>query len=299
MSIETEGNREDKELLAPDTYAPAGEPEPVVGKRRLSILDVVRRLLPPLLVLAGFIGVWYFITYNLLEADQRFLLPPPHEVVQFGFLDSASMEDILAALWSTTQVALVGLLIAIALGMSFAIFMSQAKWIERSFYPYAVVLQTIPILALVPLIGFWFQFNFRSRVIVCVLIALFPIITNTLFGLQSVDRELNDLFTLHGASRFTRLIKLQLPHAMPAIFTGFRISAGLSVIGAIVGDFFFRQGEPGIGRLLDIYRAQLQSAQLLTAIIFSSLLGLAVFWLFGVIGHAVTKSWHESAGPPQ
>jgi NitT/TauT family transport system permease protein len=299
MSIETEGNREDKELLAPDTYAPAGEPEPLVGKRRLSILDVVRRLLPPLLVLAGFIGVWYFITYNLLESDQRFLLPPPHEVVQFGFLDSASMEDILAALWSTTQVALVGLLIAIALGMSFAIFMSQAKWIERSFYPYAVVLQTIPILALVPLIGFWFQFNFRSRVIVCVLIALFPIITNTLFGLQSVDRELNDLFTLHGASRITRLIKLQLPHAMPAIFTGFRISAGLSVIGAIVGDFFFRQGEPGIGRLLDIYRAQLQSAQLLTAIIFSSLLGLAVFWLFGVIGHTVTKSWHESAGPPQ
>jgi NitT/TauT family transport system permease protein len=299
MSVETEGNREDKELLAPDTYAPAGEPEPVVVKRRLSILDVVRRVLPPLLVLAGFIGVWYFITYNLLESDQRFLLPPPHEVVQFGFLDSASMEDILAALWSTTQVALVGLLIAIALGMSFAIFMSQGKWIERSFYPYAVVLQTIPILALVPLIGFWFQFNFRSRVIVCVLIALFPIITNTLFGLQSVDRELNDLFTLHGANRFTRLIKLQLPHAMPAIFTGFRISAGLSVIGAIVGDFFFRQGEPGIGRLLDIYRAQLQSAQLLTAIIFSSLLGLAVFWLFGVIGHTVTKSWHESAGPPQ
>jgi NitT/TauT family transport system permease protein len=299
MSVETEGNREDKELLAPDTYAPVGEPEPVVVKRRLSILDVIRRLLPPLVVLAGFIGIWYFITYKLLESDQRFLLPPPHEVVQFGFLDSASMEDILAALWSTTQVALVGLLIAIALGMSFAIFMSQAKWIERSFYPYAVVLQTIPILALVPLIGFWFQFNFRSRVIVCVLIALFPIITNTLFGLQSVDRELNDLFTLHGASRFTRLIKLQLPHAMPAIFTGFRISAGLSVIGAIVGDFFFRQGEPGIGRLLDIYRAQLQSAQLLTAIIFSSLLGLAVFWLFGVIGHTVTKSWHESAGPRQ
>jgi NitT/TauT family transport system permease protein len=299
MSVETEGNREDRELLTPDTYAPAGEPEPVVVKRRLSILDVVSRVLPPLLVFAGFIGVWYFITYNLLESDQRFLLPPPHEVVQFGFLDSASMEDILAALWSTTQVALVGLLIAIALGMSFAIFMSQGKWIERSFYPYAVVLQTIPILALVPLIGFWFQFNFRSRVIVCVLIALFPIITNTLFGLQSVDRELNDLFTLHGASRFTRLIKLQLPHAMPAIFTGFRISAGLSVIGAIVGDFFFRQGEPGIGRLLDIYRAQLQSAQLLTAIIFSSLLGLAVFWLFGVIGHTVTKSWHESAGPPQ
>jgi NitT/TauT family transport system permease protein len=297
MSVETDRN--DKELFAPDTYAPAGEPEPIEVKRRRTVLDVIRIVLPPMLVLAAFIGVWYLITYNLLESDQRFLLPPPHEVVQFGLLDEFSMEDILAALWSTTQVALVGLLIAIILGMSFAIFMSQAKWIERSFYPYAVVLQTIPILALVPLIGFWFQFNFRSRVIVCVLIALFPIITNTLFGLQSVDRDLNDLFTLHGAGRWTRLRKLQLPHALPAIFTGFRISAGLSVIGAIVGDFFFRQGEPGIGRLLDIYRARLQSPQLITAIIFSSLLGLVVFWLFGFIGHFVTKSWHESAGPRQ
>jgi NitT/TauT family transport system permease protein len=299
MSVEAERNREDKELFAPETYGPAGEPEPVQVKRRRSVLDVAAMVLPPILIFAAFIGVWYFITYNLLESDQRFLLPPPHEVVRFGFLDSFTMEDTLAALWSTTQVALVGLLIAIILGMSFAIFMSQARWIERSFYPYAVILQTIPILALVPLIGFWFQFNFRSRVIVCVLIALFPIITNTLFGLQSVDRELNDLFTLHGAGRWTRLKKLQLPHALPAIFTGFRISAGLSVIGAIVGDFFFRQGEPGIGRLLDIYRARLQSPQLITAIIFSSLLGLAVFWLFGFIGHFATKSWHESAGPKQ
>ena len=97
---------------------------------------------------------------------------------------------------------MVGLAIAIVLGMLFAMLMSQAKWIERSLYPYAVVLQTIPILALVPLIGFWFDFNFRSRVIVCVLIAIFPIITNTLFGLLSADQGQHDLFTLHGASRW-------------------------------------------------------------------------------------------------
>ena len=134
--------------------------------------------------------------------------------------------------------------------------MSQAKWVERSLFPYAVVLQTIPILALVPLIGFWFDFNFRSRVIVCVLIAIFPIINNTLFGLLSADQGQHDLFTLHDSSRFTRLWRLQLPAGMPAIFSGFRISAGLAVIGAIVGDFFFRQGDPGIGKL----DRQLQSA---------------------------------------
>ena len=115
---------------------------------------------------------------------------------------------------------MVGLAIAIVLGMLFAIVMSQAKWLERSLFPYAVILQTIPILALVPLIGFWFGFDFRHRVIVCVLIALFPIINNTLFGLQSADQGQHDLFTLHASSRFTRLCKLQLPAAMPGDLRG-------------------------------------------------------------------------------
>ena len=95
-----------------------------------------------------------------------------------------------------------------------------------------------------PVIGFAFGFNFRSRVLVCVLIALFPIITNTLFGLLSVDHGQHDLFTLHGAGRWKRLWKLQFPTAPPNIFTGLRISAGSSVIGAVVGDFFFVQGPP-------------------------------------------------------
>jgi NitT/TauT family transport system permease protein len=121
-------------------------------------------------------------------------------------------------------------------------------------------------------------------------------VTNTLFGLKSADRGMHDLFTLHHASRSTRLRKLTMPAATPAIFTGFRISAGLSVIGAIVGDFFFRQGDPGIGRLIDVYRNQLKSEELFTAIFFSSLLGLVVFWGFGFLSHRLTRSWHDSAG---
>ncbi len=263
---------------------------------RRSRAGFVSNVAPPLVVFFAFIALWYAVTYLFLEEAQRFLLPPPHEVLIVSFLDPVNLTEILEALFSTAQVALVGLVIAIVIGFSFAVLMSVGKWVERSLYPYAVILQTVPILAIVPLIGFWFDFNFRSRVIVCVIIALFPIITNTLFGLQSVDPQMHDLFTLHKASRWTRLLKLEIPYALPAIFAGFRISAGLSVIGAIVGDFFFRQGEPGIGRLLDVYRAALQSEQLFAALFFSSLLGLVVFWFFGFIGHFLTRHRHDAPG---
>jgi NitT/TauT family transport system permease protein len=123
---------------------------------------------------------------------------------------------------------------------------------------------------------------------------LFPIITNTLFGLKSADQMQHDLFTLQRATRLQRLLKLQLPGALPAILSGWRIAAGLSVVGAIVGDFFFRQGDPGIGRLIDDYRARLQSEQLFAAVALSSLLGVLVFWGFGLLANALVGSWHES-----
>ena len=254
----------------------------------------VAQIIAPLIVFALVIGVWLFISYVLLEPRRRFLMPPPQEIIRVGLFDARNATEILAGLWSTAQVAFVGLFVAIAIGTLVAVAMIQARWIEWSLYPCAVVLQTIPILAIVPLIGFWFQFGFSSRVLVCVLISLFPIITNTLFGLQSTDRMHHDLFTLPRASRWQRLVKLQLPGALPAIVSGWRIAAGLSVVGAIVGDFFFRQGEPGIGRLIDDYRARLQSEQLFAAVGLSSLLGLLVFWAFGLLGQVLVGSWHAS-----
>jgi NitT/TauT family transport system permease protein len=270
--------------------APDAQPKESLTRRLVSVLA------PPLAVAALFIGVWLLFSYVLFDPTQRFLLPPPQEVVKVGFLEWSNLREILVSgLLPTTQVALAGLVIAIVIGMVLAVAMSQAAWIERSLYPYAVIVQTIPIIAIVPLIGFILPFNFQSRVLACVMISIFPIITNTLFGLKSADASLQDLFTLHGASRLTRLRKLLFPAALPAIFTGFRISAGLSVIGAIVGDFFFRQGNPGIGRLIDKYRAQLQGEQLITTIFFSSLLGIVVFWGFGYLGNRLVRSWHESA----
>jgi NitT/TauT family transport system permease protein len=263
---------------------------PPAGQRRRAAAQVIA----PLIVFAVMIGIWLFISYVLLEPRRRFLMPPPQDVVLRGLFDGRNVTEILGGLWSTTQVALVGLLVAIAIGTIVPVAMIQARWVEWSLYPWAVVLQTIPILAIVPLIGFWFQFGFSSRVLVCVLISLFPIITNTLFGLKSSDQTHHDLFTLQRATRAQRLLKLQLPGALPAIVSGWRIAAGLSVVGAIVGDFFFRQGEPGIGRLIDDYRARLQSEQLFAAVALSSLLGLIVFWGFGLLGRLLVGSWHES-----
>lgn len=256
--------------------------------------QTVSLLGPPLVVLVCFLGIWLVLTYVVLDPSRRFLLPPPQDVVRVGLFDAGNRAEVLSGLLSTTKVALAGLGAATAVGWSLAILMSQRRWIERSLYPYAVALQTIPILAIVPLIGFWLGYDFHSRALVCALIAVFPIIINTLFGIQSAERGHHDLFTLHGATTFTRLRKLQLPSALPAMLTGLRISAGLSVIGAIVGDFFFRHGDPGIGRLIDLYRARLQSEQLLAAIFLSSLLGLVVFWLFGLVFELVVGKWHES-----
>lgn len=277
---------------APD--APSG-PAPR-GTTRRAWLEKVG---PPA-VFGIFIGLWYLISLWAVEAvfnKPKFLVPPPHEVVADSFINNGKVRsEMLSGVWLSAQVAFLGLAIAIVVGMSLAVLMSRARWIERSLFPYAVVLQAVPILAFVPLIGSFLGFNFTARVFVCIVISLFPIIANTLFGLLSADAGQHDLFTLHGAGPVNRLVKLQLPAALPSIFTGFRISAGLSVIGAVVGDFFFRQGEPGIGRLIDVYRSRANNPEMFGAVILAGLLGIAVFWLFGLLSRLAVGRWHETTG---
>jgi NitT/TauT family transport system permease protein len=248
----------------------------------------------PAMVAGLVIGLWYLVSYRLLTPDTRFLVPPPDAVVRVGFLDPLNRAELLTGLLLSARVAMLGLAAAAVIGICLAILMSQARWVEDSVFPYLVLLQATPILALVPLYGFWFGYGFFTRVLVCFLIALFPIVANTLFGLRSAAQDHHDLFTLHGAGRITRMWKLQLPSALPSIFTGLRIAAGLSVVGAIVGDFFFRQGEAGMGVLIDYYRARLQSEQLFAAVILSAAFGLAVFLAFGTLARKVVGGWHES-----
>ena len=249
---------------------------------------------PPLIAFVFFLGLWYLVSTVLLDEKRRFLLPPPHAVVQVSFFDSFNRAELFQALWLSTKIAMVGLVIATVIGMAIGIAMSQARWVERSLYPYAVILQCIPTLALVPVIGFWFAFGFTSRLIVTVAISIFPIISSTLFGLQSAEREQHELFTLHKANRLVRLWKLQLPAAMPAIFTGLQVAATLAVVGAVVGDFFFKQGDAGIGVLIDLYRARLQSEQLFGASLLACLLGVVVFSFFGLLTRTITSSWYGS-----
>jgi NitT/TauT family transport system permease protein len=264
---------------------------PARRQGRLKRLIIV--LGPPLVTFGVFVGIVYFVSYAILSPDRRWLLPPPHDVVTNGLLNGRHLHDQLSALWDTAQVSLTGLAIAFAIGATIALAMSQAKWIERSLYPYAVIVQVTPILAIVPLIATWFGYDFTARVVVCVLISVFPIITNTLHGLLTVDTQLLDLFKLHGAGRIKRVLKLQIPHAIPDVFVGLRVSAGLSVIGAIVGEFFFRQGTPGLGRLLDLYRAYLQTDLLMSALLFCCALGIGSFLAVGLIGRQLTKNWYE------
>lgn len=243
---------------------------------------------------AVLIGLAAWQLGSMSMGERSFLLPPPGDVLTTSFLDWSHLSRMLEALWLTTRVALGGLAIAAALGIAIAVLMSQSRILEKGLYPYAVLLQTLPVLALVPLIGLWLGFGTVSRTTVVIIFALFPMISNTFFGLQSVDPGARDFFRIRRAGRWQVLTKLQLPSALPAMFVGLRTSSGLAVVGAIVGDMFFAQGAPGIGTLVNLYTARLQSADLYASILLSSLLGIVVFGAFSIISRLAIGSWHAS-----
>ena len=293
----------DARAIEMNEMASRPEPEPPVDDRaaiapgsstpkRDSFWSIV---LPPLVAGVLILAIWYYVSYAVLEKKKRFLLKPPHEVLRVGFLDWDNFSDLLDGLWATAKVAMIGLFFAILIGVFLAVLMSQSKLLERAIFPYMVIIQSMPILAIVPLIGFWFGYDRTSRVVVCVLIAVFPIMVNTLFGLLSADQGMHDLFTLHKGSRVTRLRKLMFPAALPAMFTGLRISAGLSVIGAIVGDFIFGQGDVGIGQLIKLYANRLQGEQLLAGVLMACMFGVVVFAIFGWISNRVVGKWATTA----
>ena len=257
-------------------------------------ITYLKNSIPPLLVLIFVVCIHYTITYVVLEPTRRFLLPPPHSIIYEGFFVPKHRDEIIRGLLITTKVSLIGLSIAYIIGFITALLMSQAKWIERSLYPWAVFTQTVPILALVPIIGFWFGFDILARIIVVVIISIFPIIINTLTGLRGASSNLHDLLTLHNATRWTRATKLMIPYSLPDMFTGLRTSAGLAIIGSIVGDIFFGRGSPGLGMLLKAYGQRLRTEELLSATLVSCLLGITVFWCFSYMGRKLVGHWSES-----
>ncbi len=183
MSIDADHPRTDDTAVQGPRPAPPGQPA-----RRGRWLVYWG---PPAAVFAAMIAIWYGVSYLLLDPDRRFLVPPPHAVIQVAFLDPDNLQELLAALWLSTKVAFIGLAVAILVGVLLAVAMSQARWIERSLYPYAVLTETVPVLAMVPLFGFWFGFGNFSRVLVVVIFCIFPIIANTLFGRPGAPRPVH------------------------------------------------------------------------------------------------------------
>jgi len=264
-----------------------------VRKRRWRRSKAVTVVLPSVLSLAGGLLVWTFVAVVVFEG-RSFLLPSPWVVLTESLLDPEQLGIMLTALGATALVAVVGLALSFVVALVIAVMMSQTVFFERIIYPYAVILQTIPVLALIPLIGMLFGYGTESRVIICVLIATFPLIANTLFGLQSVEPGLHELFTMRRATRFERLFMLQFPAALPSIFTGLTTASALAVVGAIVSDMYFTQGTPGIGTLLRIYTSTLQTTDLFAAIAVASAFGMVVFWSFTALNRWVVGSWHAS-----
>ncbi|MFZ9628743.1 MAG: ABC transporter permease [Ilumatobacteraceae bacterium] len=288
------------------THSSAAEVDDVVpavgahpGDRRESRLGT---LVPPMVTFAAFIGAWYLYSrFNFENATQRSnALPYPHEVINKGFLPITDkvngLRPIVGYMWPTVKVTLLGLSIAIVMGTLFAVVMNLSKGLERAFFPYAVVLQTVPILAITPLLTQLFGEEIGVRLVVTILIAIFPVITNTLFGLQSTEQLYHDLFTLNGVGRFTRLWKLELPSALPAMMTGVRIASGGAVIGSIVADFFFVKGDKGIGYYI---RTRQQKAserpEMFAGTIMASVFGVVMFLIVGWITTRAIRNWHESA----
>lgn len=248
---------------------------------------------PPVLVFMLFIGLWSLLA-TTVYGDRNYLLPRPWDVA------SAAWES-RGELWAATKITFVeaaaGFGCAIVIGMAFAVLMSQAKVLERSLYPYAVMLQTVPIVAVAPVIVLWFGYNQRSVIVIAFMIAVFPILNNTLLGLLSTDRNHLDLFRMHDAGRFVQFLKLRLPNAIPNVFAGLRVSAGLSVIGAIVGEFIIGSGgsEGGLGVKVIYAQGKLDTNLLFAEVFAATLLGFLFFVVVSYVGNLLLSSWHESA----
>jgi NitT/TauT family transport system permease protein len=273
--------------IADATAPPIVLPRPNKGVERLKVVA------PPLLGFAVLLGVYWYL-HNRLSSNRKFLMPWFGDLWSKGLADGETNRELFEALKLTARVSFQGLAISILVGGLLGIAMFRLRWLERASYPFLVALQAIPVLAIAPLLQVGFGYGLWPKTLVCVIISFFPIPTTLLLGLRSVDQGMVDLFRLQGAGWLTTLRKLALPSAMPSLFAGLRIAAGLSVIGAIVGELQFQGGADGLGAKLVEYRREVHYEQMYAGLIWSSLLSIAVFVFFSWLGNRLFSHWHES-----
>jgi NitT/TauT family transport system permease protein len=224
-----------------------------------------------------------------------YLLPGPLLVLQTLITE---WPELFPSLLITLQITVVAFLAATVSGVLIAVLFAQSKWIERSLFPYAVILQTTPIVAIAPLIIIWLQNSTFAALVVCAwIVALFPIISNTTLGLNSADRNLQNLFQLYGASRWQTLWHLRLPSAMPYFLGGLRISGGLALIGAVVAEFVAGTGgaRSGIAYQILMSSYKLQIPRMFAALAMTTVLGVLIFVSLTWLSDRLLRHWHESA----
>lgn len=246
-----------------------------------------------LVVFACLVGIWQALVWvNHLPA---YMLPGPYAVARA--LDER-FPSLVSSLWITAVESTGGLLASIVVGVATAMVFAQWRWLRQTLYPYTILLQTVPIVAIAPLIINWAGAGMFSVGTVTFIICLAPIIANTTQGLISVDENLLHLFAMHKATRAQELFKLRLPNAMPSLFTGIRISAGISVIGGITGELFAgstRVGEGGLGYAIIYASNQMETAYLFALVIAATALGFCFFFAVMFMEWLFLHKWHESS----
>ncbi len=247
----------------------------------------------PMTVLVLVLLLWHGATVAF--KIPAYVLPDPLRVIEAGM---DRHESLAKAVRISAVAAVGGFLLSVVAGVATALLLAQSPLIRRCFVPYTILLQTVPIVAIAPLILMWFGSGLRSVILVVMIICLFPIIANTTQGLTSVDRNLLDLFRMSNASRMQILLKLRLPHALPSFFTGLRISSGLSVIGAFSGEWFASSntvGEGGLGYSIIYASSQLQTDYLFALVLACAALGTCFFLTVVGCEWFFLHHWHESA----
>ncbi len=238
------------------------------------------------------LSAWEFIVW--WRAIPPFILPGP---VLIGKTLVADWTTLSGSLWITLRITAAALIAAVSLGVGLAILFTQSKWLEKSLFPYAVILQVTPVVSIAPLIIIWVGDINLSLLICAWIVAFFPILSNTILGLNSADHNLRNLFELYGASRWQTLRYLRLPAALPYFLGGLKISGGLALIGAVVAEFVAGSGGNASGLAYRILEAgyQLKIPRMFAALLMISASGIAIFLAISWVSHLLLRRWHESA----
>ncbi len=284
-------------LADPARLASAAAAAPVVDAEEVARLAAERReriarWLLPFAVFLALIGLWQW--YVVAWEVPHYRLPGPVLVAETLARDFGTLSG---SWWTTLRVTLMALALAVLGGAGLAILFTQSRWIELSLFPYMVVLQVTPIIAIAPLIFIYIDSHIARVLFIAWIVAFFPILSNTAIGLKSSDHNLRDLMAIYRASRWQRLRYLQLPAALPYFLGGLRIAGGLALIGAVVAEFTMGSGGQAAGLAFRILESsyRMQIPRMFSALILIVLTGIAIYLLISALSWLLLHKWHESA----